>query len=242
MMKSKFRRIFLLFLFICSAALVVVWIGNSVFIPFESDAPSRSVGTLGWGTLENGKRLPTSGANYRAYSRICTLLGRNSVHSVIREVILEAYAQLEENDPDLTFVYGETGWPSGGPFPPHITHQNGLSVDFMVPVRDSQGNAVPLPTSIWTRFGSDLEFDVNGRLGDLQIDFEALAKHLDALHQAAGSHGIWIKVVILTPEYLPLLWKTPTGSSLQGKFPFWRKPAKVRHDEHYHIDFSNPAG
>jgi penicillin-insensitive murein endopeptidase len=242
MMKSKLRLTILLFLFICSGASIIAWFGNSVFIALESDAPSRSVGTPSWGTLENGKRLPTFGVNFLAYSRICTLLGRNSVHSVIRDVVLEAYTNLEETDPELIFVYGETGWPSGGSFPPHITHKNGLSVDFMVPVRDGHGNSVPLPTSIWTHFGYDLEFDANGSLGDLQIDFEAIAKHLDALHQAASAHGLWIDIVILTPEFLPLLWNTPTGRSLQGKFPFWRKPAKVRHDEHYHINFSNPSG
>ena len=219
-----------------------MWFGNSAFIAFESDTPSRSVGTPDRGRLENGKRLPTSGANFRAYSRIDTLLGRNSVHGLVRTVILEAYATLEETAPDLTFVYAEASWPSGGPIPSHRTHMNGLSVDFMVPIRDGQGNSVPLPNLPWTYFGYRLEFDAKGRLGDLQIDFEAIAKHLDALQHAARTHGIRIDLVVLAPEYLPLLWQTPTGRSLQDKFsPFYREPAKTRHDEHYHVNFSNPA-
>jgi penicillin-insensitive murein DD-endopeptidase len=51
--------------------------------------------------------------------------------------------------------------------------------------------------------------------------------------------------VILTPEYLPLLWATPTGATLKKKLPFMQKPAWVRHDEHYHVDFgeaANPRG
>ena len=112
----------------------------------------------------------------------------------------------------------------------------------MVPIRDGQGNSVPLPNLPWTYFGYLLEFDAKGRLGDLQIDFEAIAKHLDALQHAARTHGIRIDLVVLAPEYLPLLWQTPTGRSLRDKFiPFYREPAKTRHDEHYHVNFSNPA-
>ena len=124
----------------------------------------------------------------------------------------------------------------------HQTHMNGLSVDFMVPVRDSKGNSVPLPTLARTYFGYLLEFDAKGRLWELQIDFETISKHLDALQHAARTNGIRIDLVVLTPEYLPLLWQTPTGRSLQEKYiPFYREPAKTRHDDHYHVNFSNPA-
>ena len=243
MLKTKIRFFAFLFLSGCAVTFIMVWFGNSLFIAFESDAPSRSVGSTDSGRLENGKRLPTSGVNFRAYSRIGTLLGRNSVHGLVRTVILEAYATLAETAPDLTFVYAEASWPSGGPMPPHRTHMNGLSVDFMVPVRDGQGNSVPLPTLPLTFFFWHLlDFDAKGRLGDLQIDFEAIAKHLDALQHTARTHGIRIDLVVLTPEYLPLLWQTPTGRSLQNKFiPFYREPAKTRHDDHYHVNFSNPV-
>ena len=99
MLKTKIRCFTLLFLSGCAVTFIIVWFGNSVFIVFESDAQSRSVGYNDSGRLENGKRLPTSGANFCAYSRFSTLLGRNSVHNVIRTVILEAYATLEKNRP-----------------------------------------------------------------------------------------------------------------------------------------------
>ena len=82
-----------------------------------------------------------------------------------------------------------------------------------------------------------------GRLGDFQIDFEALAEHPDALRHSARSQGIGINLVILASEYLPFPLNTPTGRSLEDKFiPFYRDSARTRHDDHYHVNFSNPAG
>lgn len=220
------------------AGFVVVYTGNTVLITFESDTPSRSFGTPVAGRLEHGKRLPTSGPNFRAYSRLGALLGRNSVHGAVRATVLEAYATLRRTSPDQLFVYGETGWPHGGPFLPHRTHQNGLSVDFMVPLRSAAGQPVPFPTSVFTRFGYGLEFDAEGRKGSTRIDFEAIARHLLALQEAAPLHGLRIARVIITPEYQPVLFATPSGLRLKGMIPMMTTPAWVRHDEHYHVDFA----
>ncbi len=217
----------------------LVHFGNSIFIAFESGQPSESGGTPARGSLRYGKRLPTSGQNFQAYSRLGTLLGRNSVHGTVRTVVLQAYAAIADAHPELTFVYGETGWPSGGSFSPHRTHQNGLSVDFMIPVRNRKGESVEVPTWPWQRFGYDLEFDSAGRRDDLTIDFEALAVHLAALDEAAKRHGTRIALLILAPEYYEHLWTTPSGSRLRGRIPTLPR-AWVRHDEHYHVDFAAP--
>ncbi|MEW6366410.1 MAG: hypothetical protein AB1714_17430 [Acidobacteriota bacterium] len=242
-MLSKRARLSILAAGVLSGLLAItLWFGNTALIALESSAPSRSTGTPAHGALEHGRHLPSAGPNFRAYSRLGALLGRNSVHAVVRIVVLDAYAGLAAQRPDLTFVYGETGWPHGGPFPPHKTHQNGLSVDFMVPVRDGNDRPVPLPTFPWTRFGYDLNFDEKGRLGDLRIDFEAMGEHLAALDAAARAHGTRIELFILAPELQPFLWQTPAGRALQGRFPVMMTPAWVRHDEHYHVDFANPDG
>lgn len=214
--------------------------GNTVCIALESAAPSRSFGTPSRGRLDNGRRLPTSGSNFRAYSRLGVALGRNTVHGTVRDVVVDAYAALASTHPDLAFVYGETSLPHGGPIRPHRTHQNGLSVDFMVPVRDRGGRSVPLPTAPWNKFGYGWEFDRQGHSGDLTIDFEAMAAHLAALDEAARAHGTRIELLILAPEYQTLLWQTPTGDQLQGRLPVMTRQAWVRHDEHYHVDFANP--
>ena len=81
------------FLKILLSTLVLVWIiihfGNDAFRAFESDIPSRSRGTTGNGSLENGKRLPTSGPNFSSYSRLGALLGRTAVHNKVRDVLVD---------------------------------------------------------------------------------------------------------------------------------------------------------
>jgi penicillin-insensitive murein endopeptidase len=160
------------------------------------------------------------------------------VHSSVAEVITAAYAALRREVPSKTYVYGETGWPSGGRFKPHRTHQNGLSVDFFVPVRNASGKSVPLPTRATERFGYDLEFDAKGRSGPYSIDFPALAEHLYQTHRAAKARGIGIALVIFDRPYLSRLFATPRGPYLQRNLTFMKGRPWVRHDEHYHVDFA----
>lgn len=193
------------------------------------------------GRLENGVRLPLNGPNFSSYSSLAANVGRTYVHSKVLEVVVTAYATLEQAAPAKVFVYGEAGWPSGGRIRPHRTHQNGLSVDFFVPVRDSSGRSVPLPTSVTNRFGYDIEFDKDGRFAGYTIDFEALAEHLYQLHMAAKARGVGIALVILDPRYLPKLFATARGPFLQQNVSFMKGAAWVRHDEHYHVDFAVPC-
>lgn len=110
----------------------------------------------------------------------------------------------------------------------------------MVPLRSAAGEVTTLPTWPWTRFGYDLEFDAQGRRGAQHIDFEAIALHLAALERAARQHGTRIERLILAPEFLPLLWAAPSGHGLKSRIAVLRGPAWVRHDEHYHVDFTAP--
>lgn len=240
-MPARGRRRFLVAGVGAVLLLGAVRFGNDLCIALESGAPSRSTGTPSAGTLLHGKRLPSDGPNFQAYSRLAALLGRNALHGTIRSVVLDAYAAVAARDSSLTFVYGETGWPGGGSFAPHRTHRNGLSVDFMAPVRDAAGRPVPLPTAPWTRFGYDLEFDASGAGRGLRIDFEAMALHLEALERAARARGSRIELLILAPEYHRLLWQTTAGRRLAGRVPVLPGAAWVRHDEHYHVDFANPG-
>lgn len=129
---------------------------------------------------EGSVELPRSGPNFAAYSTLAAAIGRTHVHSVVADTVVSAYSALAAKHPAKTFVYGETGWPSGGRFRPHRTHQNGLSVDFFVPVRNGDGKSVPLPTAITNRFGYDIEFANDAKYGQYEIDFPAMAEHLYA--------------------------------------------------------------
>ena len=194
-------------------------------------------GTASNGRLEGGVSLPSSGKNFQSYSSLGNMLGRTYVHSRVQKVVTEAFKSLEVSHPDKVFMYGETGWTEGGRCRPHKTHQNGLSVDFMVPVIDRQGRSVYLPTGLTNKLGYAIEFDSRGRFEEYTIDFEAMAAHLVALHKAALAEGIDIWRVIFAPELQPYLLRTSQGEYLKTHLQLSKKPAWVRHDEHYHVDF-----
>lgn len=202
---------------------------------------STCFGTVSNGRLENGVKLPGSGPNFTPYSSFAASAGRTYVHSKVRDVVVAAYAALEKSAPGKHFVYGESGWTGGGRIQPHRTHQNGLSVDFFVPVLDASGRSVPLPTEVTNRFGYDIEFDTAARFGEYTIDFDALAEHVYQLHAAAKARGVGIALVILNPPFLSRLFATPRGQFLQQNLNFMKRAAWVRHDEHYHVDFAVPC-
>ncbi len=200
-------------------------------------ADSTCYGTTAKGKIEGAVQLPRDGKNFSAYSDAGVTLGRTYLHATVAEIVSTAYRELEKSSPDTQFVYGETGWKSGGSFKPHRTHQNGLSVDFFVPVRNSSGRSVPLPTGITNKFGYDFEFDTKGRFGEYIIDFEAIAEHLYQLDQAARKYKVPIKLVIFDPPFLPKLFATKRGEYVKANIKFMESKAWVRHDEHYHVDF-----
>lgn len=218
---------------ICAALLALCAAGASA-------SASRCHGKVGNGRLEDGVQLPAAGANFSTYSTLASAMGRNYVHSEVASIMLDAWRALEGAAPGALFVYGETGFAQGGRFRPHRTHQNGLSVDFFVPVRDGQGRPARLPTPLTQRFGYDIEFDADGRYGEYRIDFAALAAHLHQLDLAARARGHGLALVIFDPAYLPQLFATPHGPALR-KLNFMKGKPWVRHDEHYHVDFAVPC-
>ena len=203
--------------------------------------PSVCHGTTSKGSLENGWRLPRSGPNFSAYSSLAITLGRTYVHSTVHAIVVDAYAALEASAPGTVFVYGETGFAEGGQFKPHKTHRNGLSVDFMVPVRNRDGESVPLPTHAFNRWGYDLDFDANGVRDDLTIDWEAISEHVHQLDVAARRHGVEIWRVIFAPDLQPFLHETRRWPALRKNVRFSEKQSWVRHDDHYHVDFRVPC-
>lgn len=202
---------------------------------------STCFGSVAKGRLEGGVELPGEGKNFTPYSALGHAMGRTYVHSRVRSVVLAAYQALERSAPGKGFVYGETGWRAGGRIKPHKTHQNGLSVDFMVPVTDASGASVPLPTNAHNLFGYGIEFDGNAKYGGYTIDFALIAEHLYQLNVAAHAQGVGIARVIFDRPYLPRLFATQRGNYVQSNIPFFKGKPWIRHDEHYHVDFSVPC-
>lgn len=194
-------------------------------------------GTTSNGRLENGVKLPHSGTNYTSYSSTAEFLGRTYVHSKVHDIIIASYQYLETIAPSKVYKYAESGFEEGGKFSPHKTHQNGLSVDFMVPVLDKNGKSVHLPTNPFNKFGYNIEFDQKGRYDEFTLDYEAMAAHIMSLHKVAGNEGVKIWRVIFDPKLQPFLFKTKYGNYLKKNIHFSQRRSWVRHDEHYHVDF-----
>lgn len=203
----------------------------------ESSAESVCFGSTSQGRLEGGVKLPSSGPNFVSYGSIPELAGRTYVHEKVRDVLVAAFKLLESEEPGKVFKYAETGKESGGSFPPHKTHQNGLSVDLMVPVTNSSGQSVHLPTHPLNRYGYDIEFDRDGRYGEYKIDYEALGALIVAMHKAAQSRGIRIWRVLFDPELQPQLYASSHGDYIRSHIRLSQRSSWVRHDEHIHVDF-----
>ena len=86
----------------------------------------------------------------------------------------------------------------------------------------------------------DLEFTLDGRLDDLSIDFEAMAAHLVALVDASAANGIGVRRVIFDPKMRGELRATSSWSSIED-LTFTTRRSRVRHDDHYHVDFDVPC-
>ncbi len=204
---------------------------------FENDKPSKSIGHVANGHIVESKRMYYRGANYTTYSFLCYLLGRTHVNDRIRQVMVAAYEACEDTCPNTTFVVGEIGRKRGGNFLPHRTHNNGLSVDFMSPLRKN-GKAYR-SSHLLNLWGYRHEFDDRGKKGNLEIDYEAMAKHLYALDRAARDQGLLIQKVIFDPVLRPYLLQSEYGPKIEN-LPFTKKRVIIRHDDHYHVDFGIP--
>jgi penicillin-insensitive murein DD-endopeptidase len=208
-----------------------------LFAATSSLAESTCYGTTSNGKIDGAVQLPANSANFSAYSEAGVALGRTYLHAQIVEIVVATYRELAQSLPDTKFVYGETGWRSGGSFKPHRTHQNGLSVDFFVPVLNREGRSVALPTNITNKFGYEIEFDSKAKFREYRIDFNAIAEHLYSLDIASKKYGAPIKLVIFELSYLPRLFTTKRGAYLKANVKFMQTRAWVPHDEHYHVDF-----
>lgn len=200
-------------------------------------AESISVGTPAEGSLKDGVSFASKGAGYVTYSAVGNLMGRQYVHSRVHATLVDAFASLHAAVPDRTFVLGETGLKAGGRFRPHRTHQNGLSVDIFMPVRDEASRRVQMPTTPWNKFGYSLEFDATGRGEGLVIDFESVAELLLEVDRQARRQGLALERVIVAPEYVERVLAAKIAGISDLTALFMRTPAWVRHDEHLHLDF-----
>lgn len=213
-----------------------------LFAPAYCFAESTCYGTTQNGRIENAEKLPLNGKNFTAYSDVAWNLGRTFVHTQVKAILLESYEVLYERLPSKVFVYGETGFENGGLFEPHKTHQNGLSVDLMVPiVIKKTGKSVPLPTNSSNKWGYDIEFDKKGNYKEFVIDFDTLGEQIMEIYYSSLDRKVKIWRVIFDPQMVPLLHASKRGPEIKKLITIPMKNSWVRHDEHIHVDFAIPC-
>lgn len=231
---NRFRKFLNRFFLGVFSFTVLLFIFPNTLLWFESDAPSRSTGSVSNGKIENAKRLPFRGANFTSYSFPGYLAGRTFVHEKIRKTVLDAFDICKETCPEVCFLIGETGRKKGGRFMPHRTHQNGLSVDLMTPLLK---NKSPYHSShLFNLWGYGYEFDENGKTGNISVDYQTLAKWIAALDKASKKNGIQIQKIIFDPILRKQLLKVKGGKAIQH-LPYTKNRVVIRHDDHFHIDF-----
>ena len=201
---------------------------------------SKSIGTRSNGKLENAYLFPYTGTNYKYFSFISYYFLNNAYsNSRVYNTVIDAYKSLEETCPDNTFYIMECSDKHGGKLALHKTHQNGMSIDFMIPKKKNwiQYNNIGLLHYL-------LEFDHSGKLNfhkTVEIDYETMAKHILALDKAGKKHGLKIKMVILKIELKDDFYKTKSGKLVKEKGIYFAQSlghwTNKMHDDHYHIDF-----
>lgn len=206
-------------------------------LALPAHAQSTCYGRVGDGRAEGTVSLPREGVNYVRMAQGPVTAGRVYVHSMVFDILMDAYVALAQERPKIRWVYGETGLPQGGSFPPHKTHQNGLSVDLFVPVVDGEGNSVQFPNRADNGWGYQVDFDAAGGNATHRIDFANLGELLYQLHAAAKRRGSGLALVVFQRELRPALFATARGAWLKENIPFPNWDDSVRHDDHIHVDF-----
>lgn len=201
---------------------------------------SVSSGSVSNGTLENGTIVPHKGENFQYFDTVSYISERGYTNCKVKATIIDAYKALESND--RLYQIMECSNKNGGKMFPHKTHQNGLSVDFMMPL--IKGG---LPYYKLDTIGHDhywLEFDDNGNYIEdksVSIDFNAVAEHILVLDKSARANGLKISKVIIKIELKDELFSSENGKVLKKSGIYIVKGLtpiiNSLHDEHYHIDF-----
>lgn len=208
----------------------------------EDSLPSSSEGVVSNGRLKNGKLIPFYGSNFQYFDSISYMSNRAFVHDQVRSTILATYGLLEKDYPQRKFYIMECSREHGGEMFPHKTHQNGMSVDFMMPLIKDDKAYFGLDT-----IGADhywLSFDNSGKYNkdkSISIDFETVALHILRLNEAAKSFGLKVAKVIIKIELKDELFLGEQGKRLkESNIYVVQKLSPIinsLHDDHFHIDF-----
>jgi len=209
---------------------------------YKNKGESISLGKSSSGKLENAYLMPYRGKNFKYFSPFSYFIMNNGyTNSRVYRTLLESYETMSKIYPKQRFYIMECSDKSGGKLSLHKTHQNGMSIDFMVPKKRKKWrleyNEIGLLHYL-------LEFDPKGFLNfdsNVEIDFEMMGKHILSLDDSARKNGLKIRIVILKLNLKDDLYNTEAGKEIKRRniyfaqsLPKW---TNKMHDDHYHIDF-----
>lgn len=205
--------------------------------------PSQSIGTVSNGSLKHGRLIPFSGENYHYFDSTSYLGERAFMHADVLSTVLGAYESLDSLLPGRHFCVMECSHKHGGQLFPHRTHQNGMSVDFMMPKLKDGAPCYELDDLGINHYG--LTFDQSGRYSEdasIQLDFNTIALHILELQKSANQNGLSIEKVIINTNLKDELFATDQGKILKnsGIYVVQNLSALINsvHDDHFHVDFS----
>lgn len=203
---------------------------------------SRSIGSVSSGKLENASIIPFEGKNYKYFDEGSYLGGRAFTNSTVAKITVDTYDALHSKGIDRFFRVMEFSKKEGGKIFPHRTHQNGLSMDYMMPLIKNGEPYYELDEKGPSHYL--LEFDKNGAYTEnpeIKIDFDAAALHLLELERQARKNGMRIHKVIFNTYLKDELYASKNGKKLLSSGIYvTRNLSKMindLHDDHYHVDF-----
>tara|TARA_B110000037_G_scaffold26795_1_gene31547 strand:+ start:12427 stop:13263 length:837 start_codon:yes stop_codon:yes gene_type:complete len=208
----------------------------------NDDTASASIGTVGNGTLKHAKLMPYKGKNFIYFDRESYLAGRGFLHGLVRSTVLTTYDSLSRALPHRYFNIMECSNEDGGEMFPHKTHQNGMSIDFMMPLLQNNKPYYGLDTIGAAHYL--LNFDDEGKYSrdpSISIDFNLVARKILLISYFARQFGLNVTKVIIKIELKDELFATEYGQLLkasdiyvvQGLSPL----INALHDDHFHLDF-----
>ncbi len=203
---------------------------------------SASLGSVSNGSLKNGKLVPFYGSNYSYFDETSYLSGRAFLNGKVLTTVLNGYDELNIQKPGRSFKIMECSHEHGGKLWPHRTHQNGLSVDFMMPkIKDNNpyyGLDSIGTNHYWLTFNNKGQYEKDT---SITIDFELIAQHILILQKQAKKNNLKISKVIIKVELKDELFEGEIGQKLKESGIYIVKSLSPSvnslHDEHYHIDF-----
>lgn len=207
-----------------------------------NDLESVSTGSPSNGKIENAKLLPFYGNNFEYFSELSYLAGRAFVNNRVRDLLIESFDSLKLYFPSDTFYIMETSHQMGGKFFPHRTHQNGLSVDLMMPYLKNNTKYTALDhlgiLHYQLEFNNDATWEKDK---NVTPDFEKIALQLHVLNQLSKKNGLMISKVIIKTEWIKLLLTTVNAKKYNlSQLPFVYRLEEIvnkQHDDHFHVDF-----